>query len=143
MNPELLHQYRDLLIEITKTADHLTETEQALATAASQKDIEKLRQVMQSAEPTLLKFRGLELLHNTLSEKLGFRSKTISTLLAEDNPEISVSLSPCLLQLRTALNQLQDAQSSATRILRTRIMDTEFILNSHPEAAAVSHDIRA
>ena len=126
----LLKEFCDVLIEQRKCASDLIELEEALASAASEKDPITLDRLVKDSQPQLMNFRGLELKRTRLATSLGFDGKTASQILSAINADQKSLLAPVLAELSDVLDRLQKSQETSDRIMQIRLSEIQEILQN-------------
>ncbi|SFG24525.1 flagellar export chaperone FlgN [Oribacterium sp. WCC10] len=110
----------------------LIKLERDFSVIASDDEPKKLDSLVKEAQPDLLNFRGLEKKRVRLATELGWKGLKFSEILSQVSDEEKAVLAPVFEELKESLNSLKEAQETADRIMKLRLLDVQTVLASHP-----------
>ena len=88
---------------------------------------------MTEAQPTLLRFKGLEKKREKLQKELGLAPTSLSALLKEIPEEEREEWAEKIEALEKNLNRFINSKENADRILQVRLSDISLQLEGKPE----------
>ena len=111
----------------------LCDFEDSLSIAASKDAQEKINVLVTEAQPTLLRFKGLEKKREKLQKELGLAPTSLSALLKEIPEEEREEWAENIEALEKNLNRFINSKDNADRILQVRLSDISLQLEGKPE----------
>ena len=111
----------------------LCDFEDSLSIAASKDAQEEINALVTEAQPTLLRFKGLEKKREKLQKELGLAPTSLSALLKEIPEEEREEWAENIEALEKNLNRFINSKDNADRILQVRLSDISLQLEGKPE----------
>lgn len=125
---ETLEEFAAVIRDLSATAVHIAQVEEAKAAAASQRRHELLDGYIQDEQAQILKLRGLEQRRLRLMDALGWKSLTFRQILEKAAPEQDHLLRPLFLELEQHLKRLENARKSSEQIINARLHEMNVIM---------------
>ena len=129
-------KWKELLPVISKLSllvSALCDFEDSLSIAASKDAQEEINALVTEAQPTLLRFKGLEKKREKLQKELGLAPTSLSALLKEIPEEEREEWAEKIEALEKNLNRFINSKENADRILQVRLSDISLQLEGKPE----------
>ena len=129
-------KWKDLLpviSELSLLVSALCDFEDSLSIAASKDAQEEINALVTEAQPTLLRFKGLEKKREKLQKELGLAPTSLSALLKEIPEEEREEWAEKIEALEKNLNRFINSKENADRILQVRLSDISLQLEGKPE----------
>lgn len=136
MTVENKKKWKELLpviSELSLLVSALCDFEDSLSIAASEDAQEKINALVTEAQPTLLRFKGLEKKREKLQKELGLAPTSLSALLKEIPEEEREEWAENIEALEKNLNRFINSKDNADRILQVRLSDISLQLEGKPE----------
>lgn len=136
MTVENKKKWKELLpviSELSLLVSALCDFEDSLSIAASEDAQEKINVLVTEAQPTLLRFKGLEKKREKLQKELGLAPTSLSALLKEIPEEEREEWAENIEALEKNLNRFINSKDNADRILQVRLSDISLQLEGKPE----------
>ena len=136
MNMESQKKWKELLpvlSELSLLVSALCDFEDSLSIAASKDAQEEINALVTEAQPTLLRFKGLEKKREKLQKELGLAPTSLSALLKEIPEEEREEWAEKIEALEKNLNRFINSKENADRILQVRLSDISLQLEGKPE----------
>ena len=136
MTVENKKKWKELLpviSELSLLVSALCDFEDSLSIAASKDAQEKINVLVTEAQPTLLRFKGLEKKREKLQKELGLAPTSLSALLKEIPEEEREEWAENIEALEKNLNRFINSKDNADRILQVRLSDISLQLEGKPE----------
>ena len=136
MTVENKKKWKELLpviSELSLLVSALCDFEDSLSIAASEDAQEKINVLVTEAQPTLLRFKGLEKKREKLQKELGLAPTSLSALLKEIPEEEREEWAEKIEALEKNLNRFINSKDNADRILQVRLSDISLQLEGKPE----------
>ena len=136
MTVENKKKWKELLpviSELSLLVSALCDFEDSLSIAASEDAQEKINVLVTEAQPTLLRFKGLEKKREKLQKELGLAPTSLSALLKEIPEEEREEWAENIEALEKNLNRFINSKENADRILQVRLSDISLQLEGKPE----------
>ena len=136
MTVENKKKWKELLpviSELSLLVSALCDFEDSLSIAASEDAQEKINVLVTEAQPTLLRFKGLEKKREKLQKELGLAPTSLSALLKEIPEEEREEWAEKIEALEKNLNRFINSKENADRILQVRLSDISLQLEGKPE----------
>jgi len=122
-----------VISELSLLVSALCDFEDSLSIAASKDAQEEINALVTEAQPTLLRFKGLEKKREKLQKELGLAPTSLSALLKEIPEEEREEWAEKIEALEKNLNRFINSKENADRILRVRLSDISLQLEGKPE----------
>ena len=122
-----------VISELSLLVSALCDFEDSLSIAASEDAQEKINALVTEAQPTLLRFKGLEKKREKLQKELGLAPTSLSALLKEIPEEEREEWAENIEALEKNLNRFINSKDNADRILQVRLSDISLQLEGKPE----------
>ena len=122
-----------VISELSLLVSALCDFEDSLSIAASKDAQEEINALVTEAQPTLLRFKGLEKKREKLQKELGLAPTSLSALLKEIPEEEREEWAEKIEALEKNLNRFINSKENADRILQVRISDISLQLEGKPE----------
>lgn len=122
-----------VISELSLLVSALCDFEDSLSIAASEDAQEKINVLVTEAQPTLLRFKGLEKKREKLQNELGLAPTSLSALLKEIPEEEREEWAENIEALEKNLNRFINSKDNADRILQVRLSDISLQLEGKPE----------
>ena len=122
-----------VISELSLLVSALCDFEDSLSIAASKDAQEEINALVTEAQPTLLRFKGLEKKREKLQKELGLAPTSLSALLKEIPEEERVEWAEKIEALEKNLNRFINSKENADRILQVRLSDISLQLEGKPE----------
>lgn len=122
-----------VISELSLLVSALCDFEDSLSIAASEDAQEKINVLVTEAQPTLLRFKGLEKKREKLQKELGLAPTSLSALLKEIPEEDREEWAENIEALEKNLNRFINSKDNADRILQVRLSDISLQLEGKPE----------
>ena len=122
-----------VISELSLLVSALCDFEDSLSIAASEDVQEKINALVTEAQPTLLRFKGLEKKREKLQKELGLAPTSLSALLKEIPEEEREEWAENIEALEKNLNRFINSKDNADRILQVRLSDISLQLEGKPE----------
>lgn len=122
-----------VISELSLLVSALCDFEDSLSIAASEDAQEKINVLVTEAQPTLLRFKGLEKKREKLQKELGLAPTSLSALLKEIPEEEREEWAEKIEALEKNLNRFINSKDNADRILQVRLSDISLQLEGKPE----------
>ena len=122
-----------VISELSLLVSALCDFEDSLSIAASEDAQEKINALVTEAQPTLLRFKGLEKKREKLQKELGLAPTSLSALLKEIPEEEREEWAEKIEALEKNLNRFINSKDNADRILQVRLSDISLQLEGKPE----------
>ena len=122
-----------VISELSLLVSALCDFEDSLSIAASEDAQEKINVLVTEAQPTLLRFKGLEKKREKLQKELGLAPTSLSALLKEIQEEEREEWAENIEALEKNLNRFINSKDNADRILQVRLSDISLQLEGKPE----------
>ena len=122
-----------VISELSLLVSALCDFEDSLSIAASEDAQEKINVLVTEAQPTLLRFKGLEKKREKLQKELGLAPTSLSALLKEIPEEEREEWAENIEALEKNLNRFINSKDNADRILQVRLSDISLQLEGKPE----------
>jgi hypothetical protein len=129
-------KWKELLLvisELSLLVSALCDFEDSLSIAASKDAQEEINALVTEAQPTLLRFKGLEKKREKLQKELGLAPTSLSALLKEIPEEEREEWAEKIEALEKNLNRFINSKENADRILQVRLSDISLQLEGKPE----------
>ena len=129
-------KWKELLLvisELSLLVSALCDFEDSLSIAASKDAQEEINALVTEAQPTLLRFKGLEKKREKLQKELGLAPTSLSALLKEIPEEEREEWAEKIEALEKNLNRFINSKDNADRILQVRLSDISLQLEGKPE----------
>lgn len=136
MTVENKKKWKELLpviSELSLLVSALCDFEDSLSIAASKDAQEEINALVTEAQPTLLRFKGLEKKREKLQKELGLAPTSLSALLKEIPEEEREEWAENIEALEKNLNRFINSKENADRILQVRLSDISLQLEGKPE----------
>ena len=136
MTVENKKKWKELLpviSELSLLVSALCDFEDSLSIAASKDAQEEINALVTEAQPTLLRFKGLEKKREKLQKELGLAPTSLSALLKEIPEEEREEWAEKIEALEKNLNRFINSKENADRILQVRLSDISLQLEGKPE----------
>ena len=136
MTVENKKKWKELLpviSELSLLVSALCDFEDSLSIAASKDAQEEINALVTEAQPTLLRFKGLEKKREKLQKELGLAPTSLSALLGEIPEEEREGWSESIEALEKNLHRFINSKENADRILQVRLSDVSVQLEGKPE----------
>ena len=136
MTVEKKKKWKELLpviSELSLLVSALCDFEDSLSIAASKDAQEEINALVTEAQPTLLRFKGLEKKREKLQKELGLAPTSLSALLKEIPEEEREEWAENIEALEKNLNRFINSKDNADRILQVRLSDISLQLEGKPE----------
>lgn len=136
MTVENKKKWKELLpviSELSLLVSALCDFEDSLSIAASKDAQEEINALVTEAQPTLLRFKGLEKKREKLQKELGLAPTSLSALLKEIPEEEREEWAENIEALEKNLNRFINSKDNADRILQVRLSDISLQLEGKPE----------
>ena len=98
-------------------------------------DLEELTRLVSEAQPTLLRFRGLEQKRVKLQKECGFAPRSMTEFLTGIPEELREDWENPIADLQNNLRRFIHSRENADRILQVRISDISQQLQGQPEVS--------
>ena len=122
-----------VISELSLLVSALCDFEDSLSIAASKDAQEEINALVTEAQPTLLRFKGLEKKREKLQKELGLAPTSLSALLKEIPEEEREEWAENIEALEKNLNRFINSKENADRILQVRLSDISLQLEGKPE----------
>ena len=122
-----------VISELSLLVSALCDFEDSLSIAASKDAQEEINALVTEAQPTLLRFKGLEKKREKLQKELGLAPTSLSALLKEIPEEEREEWAEKIEALEKNLNRFINSKENADRILQVRLSDIALQLEGKPE----------
>ena len=122
-----------VISELSLLVSALCDFEESLSIAASKDAHEEINALVTEAQPTLLRFKGLEKKREKLQKELGLAPTSLSALLKEIPEEEREEWAEKIEALEKNLNRFINSKENADRILQVRLSDISLQLEGKPE----------
>ena len=122
-----------VISELSLLVSALFDFEDSLSIAASKDAQEEINALVTEAQPTLLRFKGLEKKREKLQKELGLAPTSLSALLKEIPEEEREEWAEKIEALEKNLNRFINSKENADRILQVRLSDISLQLEGKPE----------
>jgi len=122
-----------VISELSLLVSALCDFEDSLSIAASKDAQEEINALVTEAQPTLLRFKGLEKKREKLQKELGLAPTSLSALLKEIPEEEREEWAEKIEALEKNLNRFINSKDNADRILQVRLSDISLQLEGKPE----------
>lgn len=122
-----------VISELSLLVSALCDFEDSLSIAASKNAQEEINALVTEAQPTLLRFKGLEKKREKLQKELGLAPTSLSALLKEIPEEEREEWAEKIEALEKNLNRFINSKENADRILQVRLSDISLQLEGKPE----------
>ena len=122
-----------VISELSLLVSALCDFEDSLSIAASKDAQEEINALVTEAQPTLLRFKGLEKKREKLQKELGLAPTSLSALLKEIPEEEREEWAEKIEALEKNLNRFINSKENADRILQVRLSDISLQLEGKPE----------
>lgn len=122
-----------VISELSLLVSALCDFEDSLSIAASKDAQEEINALVTEAQPTLLRFKGLEKKREKLQKELGLAPTSLSALLKEIPEEEREEWGEKIEALEKNLNRFINSKENADRILQVRLSDISLQLEGKPE----------
>ena len=122
-----------VISELSLLVSALCDFEDSLSIAASEDAQEEINALVTEAQPTLLRFKGLEKKREKLQKELGLAPTSLSALLKEIPEEEREEWAEKIEALEKNLNRFINSKENADRILQVRLSDISLQLEGKPE----------
>ena len=122
-----------VISELSLLVSALCDFEDSLSIAASKDAQEEINALVTEAQPTLLRFKGLEKKREKLQKELGLAPTSLSALLKESPEEEREEWAEKIEALEKNLNRFINSKENADRILQVRLSDISLQLEGKPE----------
>ena len=122
-----------VISELSLLVSALCDFEDSLSIAASKDAQEEINALVTEAQPTLLRFKGLEKKREKLQKELGLAPTSLSALLKEIPEEEREEWTEKIEALEKNLNRFINSKENADRILQVRLSDISLQLEGKPE----------
>ena len=122
-----------VISELSLLVSALCDFEDSLSIAASKDAQEEINALVTEAQPTLLRFKGLEKKREKLQKELGLAPASLSALLKEIPEEEREEWAEKIEALEKNLNRFINSKENADRILQVRLSDISLQLEGKPE----------
>ena len=122
-----------VISELSLLVSALCDFEDSLSIAASKDAQEEINAQVTEAQPTLLRFKGLEKKREKLQKELGLAPTSLSALLKEIPEEEREEWAENIEALEKNLNRFINSKENADRILQVRLSDISLQLEGKPE----------
>ena len=122
-----------VISELSLLVSALCDFEDSLSIAASKDAQEEINALVTEAQPTLLRFKGLEKKREKLQKELGLAPTSLSALLKEIPEEEREEWAEKIEALEKNLNRFINSKENADRILQVRLSDVSVQLEGKPE----------
>lgn len=122
-----------VISELSLLVSALCDFEDSLSIAASKDAQEEINALVTEAQPTLLRFKGLEKKREKLQKELGLAPTSLSALLKEIPEEEREEWAEKIETLEKNLNRFINSKENADRILQVRLSDISLQLEGKPE----------
>ena len=122
-----------IISEISLLVSALCDFEDSLSIAASKDAQEEINALVTEAQPTLLRFKGLEKKREKLQKERGLAPTSLSALLKEIPEEEREEWAEKIEALEKNLNRFINSKENADRILQVRLSDISLQLEGKPE----------
>lgn len=136
MTVENKKKWKELLpviSELSLLVSALCDFEDSLSIAASKDAQEEINALVTEAQPTLLRFKGLEKKREKSQKELGLAPTSLSALLKEIPEEEREEWAENIEALEKNLNRFINSKDNADRILQVRLSDISLQLEGKPE----------
>lgn len=120
-----LEEFTQVLRQITGVVDTLTQIEQQKAQAAATSQHALLDGYLNPEQAEILKLRGLEQKRIRLGGVLGWEGLTFHEIMEQAGPDQRELLSPLFRELDTGIHRLNNAMTSAGRVIGIRLGELE------------------
>ena len=134
-NREKWEQLLPVFSELSSLVSALCDLEDSLTVSASKNDLEELTRLVSEAQPTLLRFRGLEQKRVKLQKECGFAPRSMTEFLTGIPEELREDLENPIADLQNNLRRFIHSRENADRILQVRISDISQQLQGQPEVS--------
>ena len=121
-----------VISELSLLVSALCDFEDSLSIAASKDAQEEINALVTEAQPTLLRFKGLEKKREKLQKELGLAPTSLSALLKEIPEEEREEWAENIEALEKNLNRFINSKDNADRILQVRLSDISLQLEGKP-----------
>lgn len=118
-----LDEFTETLKSLAGVLDNITRIEEDKARAASQNQHHMMDDFLKEEQVLLLKLRGLEQKRIKLAEELGWKDLTFRQILEAASENQKETLSPLFSSLTEKTAHLEDAKTSAERIIKIRLRE--------------------
>lgn len=122
-----------VISELSLLVSALCDFEDSLSIAASKDAQEEINALVTEAQPTLLRFKGLEKKREKLQKELSLAPTSLSALLKEIPEEEREEWAENIEALEKNLNRFINSKDNADRILQVRLSDISLQLEGKPE----------
>ena len=122
-----------VISELSLLVSALFDFEDSLSIASSKDAQEEINALVTEAQPTLLRFKGLEKKREKLQKELGLAPTSLSALLKEIPEEEREEWAEKIEALEKNLNRFINSKENADRILQVRLSDISLQLEGKPE----------
>ena len=122
-----------VISELSLLVSALCDFEDSLSIAASKDAQEEINALVTEAQPTLLRFKGLEKKREKLQKELGLAPTSLSALLKEIPEEEREEWAEKIEALEKNLNRFINSKDNADRIFQVRLSDISLQLEGKPE----------
>ena len=122
-----------VISELSLLVSALCDFEDSLSIAASKDAQEEINALVTEAQPTLLRFKGLEKKREKVQNELGLAPTSLSALLKEIPEEEREEWAEKIEALEKNLNRFINSKENADRILQVRLSDISLQLEGKPE----------
>ena len=134
-NREKWEQLLPVFSELSSLVSALCDLEDSLTVSASKNDLEELTRLVSEAQPTLLRFRGLEQKRVKLQKECGFAPRSMTEFLTGIPEELREDWENQIADLQNNLRRFIHSRENADRILQVRISDISQQLQGQPEVS--------
>ena len=134
-NREKWEQLLPVFSELSSLVSALCDLEDSLTVSASKNDLEELTRLVSEAQPTLLRFRGLEQKRVKLQKECGFAPRSMTEFLTGIQEELREDWENPIADLQNNLRRFIHSRENADRILQVRISDISQQLQGQPEVS--------
>lgn len=134
-NREKWEQLLPVFSELSSLVSALCDLEDSLTVSASKNDLEELTRLVSEAQPTLLRFRGLEQKRVKLQKECGFAPRSMAEFLTGIPEELREDWENPIADLQNNLRRFIHSRENADRILQVRISDISQQLQGQPEVS--------
>ena len=134
-NREKWEQLLPVFSELSSLVSALCDLEDSLTVSASKNDLEELTRLVSEAQPTLLRFRGLEQKRVKLQKECGFAPRSMTEFLSGIPEELREDWESPIADLQSNLRRFIHSRENADRILQVRISDISQQLQGQPEVS--------
>ena len=127
-------ELRPVYTELSALLSSLCDLEDSLSISASNNAKDKIDALVTEAQPTLLRFKGLEKKREKLQKELGLVPASLPSILEKTPDEEKEEWAESIENLEKNLHRFIQSKETADRIMQVRLIDVSQKLEGKTEA---------